>query len=231
MGVLLAWAIAAGIQTTRDVRYLGRAPVPSEYVASGMLFGSLSILSSFAESLATALAWGFLFAMTVEAGGPHQLVTGGFPEPLAKYFSPGSPAVTPVLGRGEKLAPNRPVAQPGTTPHATGGTSPAIRQIQRAARRKYPWIVSLGVCSCRHIQGSSEWSQHAWCNAWDIAAVGPVGDMLARWFVSQAGTLPIAQVIWKGQEQLHGGSVYDHYTHIHISGDPMRSGTPPCAGG
>jgi hypothetical protein len=99
MGVLLAWFIVAGVQTVRDVRYQGRAPIPAEYVASGMLYGALAVLSSVNQRLATALAWGFLFAVTLEAGGPRELVSGGFPRPLARYFSPGVSA-THVLGGG-----------------------------------------------------------------------------------------------------------------------------------
>ena len=124
---------------------------------------------------------------------------------------------------------------------APGASSNAIQEVFSAVMRQFPRAGSAGIAVCRRISGSSSWSQHAWGNGWDIVAPGGLSespssqrflDMIEKWLIQNTRgglRLPIAQIIWRGQEQLNGGSVYDHFDHIHVSGDPMFSGTPPCA--
>lgn len=119
---------------------------------------------------------------------------------------------------------------PGTTD--TAGTA-AIRQVKSYVFGTYSKAVNLGIYNCRKIKDSSSWSQHAWANGLDIGANGNsnylntiASDLLGK---ARGGKLPIAQILWQKTNLLSGGSVYDHTDHIHISGDPMYSGTPPCA--
>lgn len=137
----------------------------------------------------------------------------------------------------------------GGNPNAPspGDTTDSIKTVWDAVHQQFPDVCSAGTFVCKTILGSSDYSQHAWGNAWDICAPGGVSDsptaqkyldQVAKWLEqntvsSQGGgggqNLPIAQIIWRGWEQLHGGDVYDHTNHIHVSGNPMFSGTPPCA--
>jgi hypothetical protein len=85
-----------------------------------------------------------------------------------------------------------------------------------------------GICVCKRISGSSSWSQHAYCNAIDVG--GSTGNLsaIAKAAVAaaRAGKIPCDQVIWQGWEHLHGGRVYDHYDHVHLTGKPQRGGYP-----
>lgn len=87
---------------------------------------------------------------------------------------------------------------------------------------KYPNAANWGICNCRRIDGSSTWSNHAWCNALDIGGSVSLLDVIAadlrkKW---EQGVLPIAELLWR---------VSGHYNHIHLTGDPKQYGTPPCA--
>lgn len=79
MGAFSAWAVAIGVITYRDVK-AGRAPLPSEFVASGAVFAALAALDQAAHPLGGALAWGFLLAIFLQVG-PKALV--GTPNPAA----------------------------------------------------------------------------------------------------------------------------------------------------
>lgn len=85
-----------------------------------------------------------------------------------------------------------------------------------------------GICVCKRILGSSSYSQHAYCNALDVGASTETLSAIAAAATkaAQAGTIPCDQVIWRGWEHVHGGSVYDHYDHVHLTGKPQRSGWP-----
>lgn len=82
MNTLLPWALAVGIVTVRDVRVYNRPPVPSEFVATGVLFGTLTVLAQAQPQLATALAWGMLAAIVLRGtragpGGNRTTTPGG----------------------------------------------------------------------------------------------------------------------------------------------------------
>jgi hypothetical protein len=64
---LLPWALSVGVVTARDVRVYSRPPVPGEFVATGVLFGALTILAQANPTLAGALAWGMLVAISLQA--------------------------------------------------------------------------------------------------------------------------------------------------------------------
>ncbi len=105
------------------------------------------------------------------------------------------------------------------------------------------------VFSCRKIAGSDSYSQHAWGNAVDLFPKGPSGDdakdrrIIAHTVVWQAThrtaanrgrKLAVAEVIdhdartiWTPEKGWHdyAGSTGDH---VHVSGAPLRTGTPPC---
>src|SRR5580765_1851518 len=85
-----------------------------------------------------------------------------------------------------------------------------------------------GICVCKRISGSSSWSQHAYCNAIDIGGSTGNLDAIAKAATAAAksGKIPCDQVIWRGWEHVHGGNVYDHDDHVHITGAPQRSGYP-----
>jgi hypothetical protein len=123
-----------------------------------------------------------------------------------------------------------------------------VRVLQRAKIRHS--INYASVYACRKIAGSDSWSQHSWGNAVDLF---PRGDIDSHDAVRRA----IANFVVKNTTQrttanlgrkLAVSEVIDHsgrriwtpergwheYTgttgdHVHVSGDPLRSGTPPCA--
>ncbi len=73
MGVLTAWMVAIGLQTTRALK-ADRAPLPSEFVASGAWFGALALLDGVMAPVGGVIAWGTLFALLIQAGSPSALV-------------------------------------------------------------------------------------------------------------------------------------------------------------
>lgn len=174
------------------------------------------------------LTGGTLLYGAIRGYDPRSLVTGIFtgsdPTPLPPIpgLTPGTTATgTPLTG--------------GTPPAASGSgqVQASVQSVWSAVQARYPKARSAGMFQCRRIAGSSTWSQHAWGNAVDI--VGPTSlymGRIAAWLLAEAraNRLPIAQVLWQGKDLLSGGSVSGHYDHIHVSGRPMFSGTPPCAG-
>jgi len=109
-----------------------------------------------------------------------------------------------------------------------------------AVDRLYTWLQdhfrgkweNWGICVCKRIEGTSTWSQHAYCNAIDVG--GATGNLeaiaKAATAAAKAGHIPCDQVIWQGWEHVHGGTVYDHYDHVHLTGQPQRSGYPTACG-
>lgn len=106
----------------------------------------------------------------------------------------------------------------------------AITRIRQAARQRYgaAWVEShdLGVFNCRQIRDTAgnygdSWSQHAWGNAWDVAVTGGAQTRFVQWLESASAglsSLPVARILR-----------YDD--HVHVEGDPVKTGTPPCASG
>lgn len=101
--------------------------------------------------------------------------------------------------------------------------TPAIVAVWRAVYDRWGSVVgSAGVYVCRNIAGTSTPSQHSWGNAWDITGSTATLDHVAAFLGSASMRSHVAQVLWR---------VPDHYTHIHVSGRPMRAGIPPCMEG
>jgi hypothetical protein len=137
---------------------------------------------------------------------------------------------------------------------STSVETPAIARVIRVMQRSK--VASLidhaGVYNCRRISGSSTFSQHAWGNAVDLFPRGSADnadeacERIARAVVLQATQrtvanrgrrIPAAEVIdhqngriWTPSRGWHayGGT---RGPHVHVSGAPLRTGTPPCAGG
>lgn len=87
----------------------------------------------------------------------------------------------------------------------------------------FPLLVDWGITNCRHIAGSTSWSQHAWGNAVDLHPLTKsYGDKAYAYVQANAARLSVAHLLWQ---------VPDHYDHIHADFNPQGVGTPPCAGG
>jgi hypothetical protein len=122
----------------------------------------------------------------------------------------------------------------------TTGTS-AIDETRYYLYRAFPRLESWGICNCRRVSGSDTWSQHAYCNGEDSHAGFITMQKAALWLpdaargnVEEVPKLPVSQVFfnrtfWSPQTGKRSGYQYGHTDHIHFSGSPMRSGTPPCA--
>lgn len=101
-----------------------------------------------------------------------------------------------------------------------------LAAVRQAIRDRFHMeaLHDLGTFACRRIRGqhatSDAWSQHAWGNAWDVGADPDVLDDIESYLsrMRSRGTLPVGRVLR-----------YD--SHVHVEGDPERTGTPPCAGG
>lgn len=108
----------------------------------------------------------------------------------------------------------------------TGGVTPSIgtadvKQVYREVTSRFK-VTSLGVANCRRIDGSSQWSQHAWNDAWDIGGSVAELDRVAHYLQANKGRLHIRNILWRG--------VPAHYpSHIHVDFDPPNTGTPSCA--
>lgn len=109
--------------------------------------------------------------------------------------------------------------------------TPAVREIKLKTEQHFEagfhagTYVDLGVYNRRPIAGTSTWSQHAWGNAWDIGVKGPklMGDQLVDYLRTEdrAGRLSVGTILWQ---------VKDHFDHVHVEGDPKKTGVPPIPG-
>lgn len=92
-GVVLPWLAEIGIISWRTVKQDGRPPLPSEIVATFIVFGSISLLANSQPQLASALGWGFVIATAVNVWD----TTSGKPK----------------AGTDNKTQPPRTVTRPG----------------------------------------------------------------------------------------------------------------------
>jgi hypothetical protein len=103
MGVLTAWmavVAAIGVRSVRGPEH--RVPTPGELIPVSMLYGGLGLLAQANAKVAGLLAWGFVIAVVVQAGGPQQLLAGQ-----------ATPTAFPPVGGGAKPPKGRP-PQPAT---------------------------------------------------------------------------------------------------------------------
>ena len=135
--------------------------------------------------------------------------------------------------------------------YSTSVQTPPIERLIRVLMRSHiaPLIHHAGVYNCRRIYNSSTWSQHAWGNGADLfpspdaddneaceaIAQGVVLQATKRTKANWGRKLQLAEVIdhqnmtmwtratgWKP----YGGT---HGPHVHVTGEPKRTGVPPCA--
>lgn len=86
---------------------------------------------------------------------------------------------------------------------------------------EFPSLQYWGCYNCRHIAGSSSWSEHAWADAVDVhPPTMAYGDRVYHWLMAHKAEFGITRVLWR---------VTGHFDHLHIDFDPDHSGTPPCA--
>jgi hypothetical protein len=129
-----------------------------------------------------------------------------------------------------------------------------IACLQRTKLAKKPRVISFAaVFVCKKIVGSNSWSQHSWGNAVDLfptpnsqpvyvqkelreIANTVVYHTTHKTVANRGRKLDVAEVIdhdaqriWTPSEGWHpyGGTPGPH---IHVSGKPLKTGTPPCAG-
>jgi hypothetical protein len=106
-------------------------------------------------------------------------------------------------------------------PTISSNATPRVKAFVKPVWDEFPQLTSWGVFNCRHIAGSSSWSEHSWADAIDLHAPSMVyGDQVYRWCMSNKGRFDITRVLWR---------VASHYDHLHVDFDPDHSGTPPCA--
>lgn len=99
MGVFSAWAVAIGLQVYRDTK-AGRVPLPSEFVASGAVFGLFAGVTGAAPSSAGfmgALSWGFLAALFLQVGPAALVATTN---PVAPGTTQGAQGKSGLGGKG-----------------------------------------------------------------------------------------------------------------------------------
>lgn len=133
-------------------------------------------------------------------------------------------------------------------------TAPIKRVVACLQRSKVePKISFAAVFVCKKIVGSNSWSQHSWGNAVDVfpmpnsqpsyvqkelraIADAVVYNATHKTRANRMRKLDVAEVIdhdaqriWTPSEGWHpyGGT---KGPHIHVSGAPLRTGRPPCAG-
>jgi hypothetical protein len=107
----------------------------------------------------------------------------------------------------------------------------AIDIIVGTVTNKFGNVPIWGIFQCRHVSGSYSWSQHAWANAVDFGGDTTRLNNAAYYLLELArkNYVPVSQILWRGRNLLSGSSISGHYEHIHASGEPLRTGTPPCA--
>ncbi len=133
----------------------------------------------------------------------------------------------------------------------TAAISRVVRVVQRAKIHRR--VALAQVFNCRQISSGGSWSQHAWGNAVDLFPSGDIESHAAERraianFVVRSTTrrtlanlgrkLAVTEVIdhsgrriWTKARASEGWRPYTGTTgdHVHISGSPLRTGTPPCS--
>lgn len=77
-GLLSAWLVEAGIVTWRSFQRDGRAPLPSDFVAVFIVYGSLGMLAQVpnASGVAAATGWGLVLATALNLVDPAHPIAG-----------------------------------------------------------------------------------------------------------------------------------------------------------
>ena len=140
--------------------------------------------------------------------------------------------------------------------NSTSVGTPATERIERVMGRakvgsgRTRIIAYAGRFVCKKISGSTSWSQHSWGNADDLfptdggntqaklddIAGAVVYQATHRTVANRGRKLDVAEVINHDGRRIWtpagGWRTYSGTTgaHIHVSGAPLKTGTPPCAG-
>lgn len=112
---------------------------------------------------------------------------------------------------------------------------PKIRALWDWTYGHHPAAHSAGVCVCKRILGSNEWSAHASGRAMDVVASVREMQIIVREWVQNAQQFGLVTVIHRGKvwSPTEGWHTYtgadQHYGHIHgnVQYDPYK--TPACA--
>lgn len=103
-GVLAAWIMELGVVAYRDYkggRLIGGLPLPADFLATFLIFGSLGLLGAgdnpARRNFAVATAWGFVVATLVQAINPAKPLSVGLPGSQAPGQTP--PAGTPATAK------------------------------------------------------------------------------------------------------------------------------------
>lgn len=95
-----------------------------------------------------------------------------------------------------------------------------VKQTYREITARYK-ITNVGTCNCRRIDGSTRFSEHAWCDAQDVGGRVVELDRVYHYLNANRGRLNINYILWRGDPGHYPG-------HIHWDHNPSHSGTPPC---
>jgi Extensin-like protein C-terminus len=129
--------------------------------------------------------------------------------------------MSPKSPRGAVIATRKIQVPDIDYPNISSNATPRAKACVKPLWDEFPSLDYWGCYNCRHIAGSSSWSEHAWADALDVhAPTMAYGDKVYRWLMNNKGRLGITRVLWR---------VAGHYDHLHIDFDPDHSGTPPCA--
>lgn len=123
--VLAAWTVEAGLISVRDLAQYKRLPLPSEFLATFIVFGALAALggTSSGRRPAGAVAWGLVIATAINGAETWSKPGGGN-------------ATVPLFGViGDFLAP-----APGTAP-AASGASGSVGAAASGAGASQPTVV------------------------------------------------------------------------------------------
>jgi hypothetical protein len=94
--VVLPWLAEIGLITWRDMRNNKRPPLPSELLATFVVFGTLSLIPQEYGTVAGLAGWGFVVATLLNAVSPSASTFGGIltnpsnSPTLPGYVSPSS---------------------------------------------------------------------------------------------------------------------------------------------
>jgi hypothetical protein len=137
--------------------------------------------------------------------------------------------------------------------NSTSTITPAIERMLRVMQRTRAAksIDYAGVFSCRRISGSKTWSQHAFGNGGDLfpdetdyrrakdqcssIANAVVWQAKHRTRANNMKKIDVAEVIdHESQRMWTPGGGWGPYggnpgLHVHVTGAPKKTGTPPCA--
>lgn len=98
--VTVAWGVECGIITVRDLAQKHRPPLPSEFLASFVVFGLLGVLAIPAPKAAAVAGWGLVVATFLSSqidflGPVGDFMSGKFGLPGTLPVAPPATAVTP----------------------------------------------------------------------------------------------------------------------------------------